>query len=696
MQSSAVRLLAVDDDPVTLTLYKSVFEKIGFEVTAVENAEDGLEKFFNRAFPICIIDWMLPGIDGIEMVRRIRAAPEGEDSILIMITAKNQQSDLETILEAGANDYIEKPVNPHQLRVRMKIALKMLQNIEERREGERNAHLMTQAFDNSEEGIMITSPDNKILYVNKAFSVITGFSAGEAMDENPNLLASGKHERSFFKQMWTSLKEGGTWQGEIWNKRKTGEIFPEWLNINVVRDDHGEIINYVGQFHDLSISKRNEERLNYLANHDILTDLPNRSYLVELLALSIDNSAKGNEDFAVLMLDLDRFKIVNDSLSHGVGDLLLQGVAGRLQTLKKKYSFLSRSGGDEFVIIKEKIHGPADAANLAQEVLDLLKEPFNLNENELFASASIGIALFPEDGKDSRTLLRNADLAMYRAKEGGRNKYQFYSPEMNHLVFEKMTLETSLRKSIEIGNFRLVFQPFIKASNECVTGMEALVRWVHPDMGIVSPAQFISIAEDTGLIVPLGSWVLRQSLIQAKELFLPHNPDLAVSINVSGKQFYDPGFLDVVKNSLAETGFPPEHVDLELTESIFMEDIDETVKMLYALKDLGVQLAIDDFGTGYSSFQYLKKLPIDILKIDRSFTRDIGKTRQDDAIIHAIISVGKSLNMKLIAEGVEDEVQKQFLTNNGVDFFQGYYYTPPLPGDEFSAYISKNCPDAPQ
>jgi len=681
-----IRLLAVDDDPVTLTLYKSILERDGFAVAAVECGEDGIALFEREPFPLCIIDWMLPGIDGVEMVQRLRKLPGGEDSILIMITARNQQKDLETVLQAGANDYIEKPVSPGQLRVRLRIALKTLDDLQARRAGERNARLMSRVFENSVEGIIITDEKTSILYTNKAFRTITGFSLDEIVGKTPRLLKSGKHDESFYRFMWMSLLETGNWQGEIWNKRKNGDIYPEWLNINAVLDDGGKLRNYVAQFSDLSIRKKNEERLNYLANHDILTDLPNRNYLIELLSLAIERSE--GKRIGLIFLDLDRFKIVNDSLSHGAGDLLLQEVANRLKRLRKKYSFLARSGGDEFVVVQEEVQSASQVANLASEILNLLSPAFLIDKSELFISASIGICVYPEDGRDPKTLLRNADLAMYQAKEGGRNRYQFYSHEMNNQVFQRLTLETSLRRAIEQEAFRLVFQPIVKATTGRTVGMEALVRWNHADLGLIPPSQFIALAEETGLIVPLGDWILKTALGQAMEWRQKWGKPFFIAINVSAKQFYQEDFVHRIEALVRESGFPAQDIELEITESVFMQDIDETLKTLFSLKALGINLSIDDFGTGYASFQYLKRLPLDVLKIDKSFIREIGSARQSDAIISAIVSVGHSLGLSVIAEGVETENERAFLASTGVDLFQGYLFSQPLTPVDFELFYS--------
>ncbi len=680
-----ILLLAVDDDPVMLTLYKSILERDGFAVSAVESAEDGIALFEREPFPLCIIDWMLPGIDGVEMVQRLRKLPGGEDSILIMITAKNQQKDLETVLQAGANDYIEKPVSPGQLRVRLRIALKTLDDLQARRAGERNSRLMSRVFENSVEGIIITDEKTNILYTNKAFGTITGFSLDEVLGKTPSLLASGKHDENFYRTMWMSLLETGNWQGEIWNRRKSGEIYPEWLSINAVLDDGGKVRNYVAQFSDLSIRKKNEERLNYLANHDLLTDLPNRSYLVELLSLAIERSEE--KRIGVIFLDLDRFKIVNDSLSHGAGDLLLQEVAGRLKMLRKKYSFLARSGGDEFVLVHEELQSASQVANLASEILNILSPAFSIDRSELYISASIGICMYPEDGAGPKTLLRNSEIAMYQAKEGGRNRYQFYSHEMNNQVFQRLTLETSLRRGIEQEAFHLMFQPIIKATTGRTVGMEALVRWNHPDLGLIPPSQFIPLAEETGLIVPLGDWILKTALGQAMEWRQKWGESFFIAINVSAKQFYQKDYVQRVEALLRESGFPAQDVELELTESVFMQDIDETLKTLFSLKALGLKLSIDDFGTGYSSFQYLKRLPLDVLKIDKSFVWDIGSARQSDAIISAIVSVGHSLELSVIAEGVESDNERAFLARAGVDLFQGYFFSQPLTPVDFESFF---------
>jgi diguanylate cyclase (GGDEF)-like protein/PAS domain S-box-containing protein len=557
-------------------------------------------------------------------------------------------------------------------------------DVTERRRSEESLRLAAKVFESSAEGIVITDTDGKILSVNQAFTNITGYSQDEAQGLTPRILKSGRHEADFYRKMWVSLQETGHWQGEIWNKRKNGETYPEWMSIGNVKNDSGETTHFVATFSDISQRKEAEERINFLAHHDALTGLPNRVLLQDRVTQAIAASKHQGNKAALLMIDLDRFKNVNESLNHAFGDQLLQLVSQRLENCARGFDTVARSGGDEFVILMPEIRHVGEAAAMANAVLGALHQPFQLEGNEINITSSIGISVFPGDGDNNQVLLKNADVAMYRAKELGRNNFQFYTQDMNARTFEMLALENSLRHALKRQEFLLHYQPQIDIASGAIVGMEALIRLQHPELGMVPPGNFIPLAEETGLIVPIGEWVLREACFQAKEWRDMGFPGLRVAVNLSAHQFRQKGLLfDAVALALSDSGLNPDQLELELTESILMQDTEETLATLHQIKQMGVQLSIDDFGTGFSSLGYLKRFNLDKLKIDQSFVRDITGDLNDLAIARAVIALGHSFNLKVIAEGVETAEQLALLKENGCDEMQGFYFSRPLPTDAF-------------
>ncbi|MES9853202.1 MAG: PAS domain S-box protein [Candidatus Thiodiazotropha sp. L084R] len=550
--------------------------------------------------------------------------------------------------------------------------------------------LSANVFDNTAEAIVVTGADGSIVEVNQAFLDIMGFSRGEVIGNNPSMWKSGRHDSVFFQSMWKSLEETGRWRGEIWNRRKDGSIFPEWQNISAVTDNRGSITHYLSVSSDISQIKQSQEKLDHLAHYDALTDLPNRLLLTERLEQAIKHAERHKRNLAVFFIDIDRFKHVNDSLGHPVGDLLLQEVSKKLLEVVRHEDTVSRIGGDEFVIVLDEVDEPEHAGTVAQKILKSFEEPFLLEGRDISVTTSLGICLYPSDGQDADTLLRNADAAMYRAKDEGRNNYQFYTEELTRDAFERVLLEAGLRRAIENDELRLFFQPQVDLKNNTLIGLEALVRWWHPDFGMVSPVRFIPLAEETGLIFPLGRWVLQTACRQGVE-WLQRGIDFGrIAVNVAGPQIQRGGLVDEVRTALSESGLPAKYLELEVTEGFIMQQAEAAISQLEALQELGVLLSIDDFGTGYSSLSYLKRLPIDKLKIDKSFVRDIPDDANDLAIAGAVIALGKSLNLKVIAEGVETEEQAIHLKDIGCEAAQGYLYCRPAPNtdldDVFVAY----------
>ncbi|MBZ0105479.1 MAG: EAL domain-containing protein [Sulfuricella denitrificans] len=564
-----------------------------------------------------------------------------------------------------------------------------LQDITQRKQAEEKLRQAAAVFENTTEGVMITDANGRIVAVNRAFSDITGYSSEEVIGLTGASLKSGRQDEQFYASMWSAIRENGHWQGEIWNRRKNGDIYPEWLNISEVRDDRGKITHYVGVFSDISAMKESQSRLDHLAHHDPLTGLPNRLLLNARMEHALAHANRGNTQLAVLFLDLDRFKNINDTLGHPIGDLLLQEVAHRLNGCVREEDTVSRLGGDEFTILMEDLEDSRFASKVAQKILDSLADKFVLQGHEVFVTCSIGISIFPADGSDITSLLKNADSALYRAKEQGRNNYQFYTEELTIRAMERLSMENNLRHALQRNELVVHYQPQVDLYNGQIIGMEALVRWQHPGIGLISPNAFIPLAEETGLIVPIGEWVLRTACAQLKAWMDAGLPKIRVGVNLSSRQFNQNDLDEVVAAALRDTGLPPDCLELELTERMIMQDAESTIAILHKLRAQGVQFSIDDFGTGYSSLSYLKRFPIDRIKIDQSFVREITSNSEDAAVSQAIISLSHSLNLKTVAEGVETAEQQEFLRSLQCDEIQGYHFSRPVPEQEMGRLLKE-------
>lgn len=562
------------------------------------------------------------------------------------------------------------------------------------RQTEQRLRQSATVFENTADGVIITDADNNIIDVNRAFTEITGYGREEVLGKNPRILRSQCHDKNFYQALWNTLNTTGKWHGEIWNRRKDGSIYPEWLTISNVHEEGGKRTNYVAVFADISAVKRSQEQMEHLAHHDALTGLPNRLLFNDRLSHALNHAQRNRLMLAVTFLDLDRFKNINDSLGHQVGDALLKQVAKVLVRSVRQEDTVARIGGDEFILLLENVHEVKDAMVAAEKLMLALNEPFTLEGQEIHVAASMGISLYPRDGVDASTLLRNADAAMYRAKEGGRNAYQFYTRELTQNAIERVVVENSLRRALDQDELTLFYQPQIDLHTGHIIGIEALVRWQHPELGIVSPAKFIPVAEDCGLIHGIGDWVLRTACAQAtrwlkKGLNFGH-----IAVNVAGRQLQRGGIVNTVRTALNESGLPFPMLELEVTENFIMREAEHAIHQLEALRELGVVLAIDDFGTGYSSLSYLKRLPINKLKIDQSFVRDIPEDPNDIAISNAVIALGHSLQMTVIAEGVETSEQVQFLKEAGCHEAQGYFYSMPLSSEKMEVFLAQRTNEA--
>ncbi len=546
----------------------------------------------------------------------------------------------------------------------------------------------------TQEGVLITDAQSMILRVNTAFTRITGYSADEVVGKTPRILSSGRQDAAFYEDMWESITRLGSWEGEIWNKRKNNEVYPEHLRITAVKNHEGIVKNYVATLTDITMSRDAAEEIQHLAFYDTLTGLPNRRLLLDRLKLALASSARTGKEGALLFLDLDNFKILNDTLGHDIGDLLLKQVARRIESSVREGDTVARLGGDEFVVMLEGLsdqtqEAAAQTESVGSKILAVLNHPYELASHEYKCTASIGVTLFRSHDTVLDELFKQADIAMYQAKKAGRNALRFYDPEMQSVINARVTLENDLHKAIEQQQFQLYYQVQVDSSR-LPLGAEALIRWLHPEQGIVSPANFIPLAEETGLIIPIGLWVLDTACAQLKAWQLNTlTQDLTLSVNVSAKQFHEPTFVAEVQDAIKRHSIDPTMLKLEPTESILLENIDEAVATMNALKAFGVRFALDDFGTGFSSLQYLKKLPLNQLKIDQSFVRDLVLDANDQAIVRTIIAMAQSLNLEVIAEGVETEQQQLLLQGNGCNHYQGYLFGKPVPIEEFEADLAR-------
>ncbi len=542
----------------------------------------------------------------------------------------------------------------------------------------RNLYLAERVIENSLEGVMVTDAEGRIVSVNPAFTRLTGYRADEVLGRSPGVLSSGRQSPAFYKRMWDELKTEGRWQGEIWNRRKSGEIYPELLHITSIRDPKGQITHYAALFTDISRLKETEARIRDLAYYDPLTGLPNRRLLEDRLLVALSHAARTNNRLAVMFVDLDRFKRINDSLGHAVGDRVLIELARRIQACLREDDTVARMGGDEFVVVLGRLAQPDDAAVTARRIVAALRCPIVIDERELVVTTSVGVSIYPDDSQDGSTLIKNADIAMYRAKEEGRNSFQLYQPAMNTRSLERLALETALHGALKRNELLLHFQPLVRADNGDLAAVEALLRWQHPDLGLIAPADFIPLAEETGLIVSIGEWVLRQACSHHRLWREAGRAPMRMMVNISVRQFRQEGFVDMVARMLAETDMPASMLTLELTESMLMDDVDSSLVRMQQLHALGVSLALDDFGTGYSSLAYLKGFPIDELKIDRLFVRGIDRSTRDAALVAAIVALGHSLGLRVVAEGVETQAHLDVVRQSGCDLAQGYHFSRPL------------------
>ena len=562
-------------------------------------------------------------------------------------------------------------------------------DVTEHRLAEEKNRLSAIMFESTQEGVLITDHDTNIIAVNRAFTDITGYSEEEAIGNKPNILKSGKHNKKFYANMNDLLQQEGAWQGEIFNKRKNGDLYPEWLSIKNVYDDNDKIINRIAVFSDISQLKRTEEQIEQLSHKDQLTGLPNRLLFQSRLSHALDVAKRNQYKLAVMYIDVDHFKNINDSLGHSSGDTVLMMISERLKKRVRESDTLARISSDEFILLLEQIEGVEQVAYVAQSILELMAEPFELDDGRnIFLGVSIGISFYPSDGISATELISHADAAVSQAKDNGRNNIHFYTQELTKAAQERMKLESELRRALaDTNELQLYYQPQVHMESCEIVGAEALLRWHHPSEGVISPMTFLPVAEKSGLMAAIDYWVLETACLQQANWQRAGFPFFILAINITKYSFMDVSFLSKINIIISKTGIDPKTIELEITEGALIEPSPQVIQTIAELKYMGFTLAIDDFGTGYSSLAYLQRFNVDKLKIDRSFVKDVLTDSQGEAITSAIISMAKSLNLQILAEGVEDKEQLALLKEKGCEIYQGFYFSKPIPVKEFEVLI---------
>lgn len=566
-------------------------------------------------------------------------------------------------------------------------SIHVMEDITERRKAEEQQQIAAQVFNSAAESIMILDARMSIVDVNPAYSTTTGYSLQEVAGRKPWRIEA-MLDKEFFDVIRKSRLERDHWRGETRKQRKNGEFYPALLNVSVVRDVRGRVCHYILMFSDITDIKAAQEHYEHLANHDRLTGLPNRNLFYDRLQHGLEKALRSEEKLALMFIDLDNFKNINDSMGHDMGDLVLSQTAERLRTCTRKEDTIARLGGDEFTVLAEDLHDPVSVMSAtANRIIEMLAQPFRLNGLEAEISASVGIALYPDNGPDLQSLLKNADAAMYQAKQTGKNNYQFFTESMNVESQQRVQLEKDLRRALKNDELYLAYQPQIEMESGRIIGLEALLRWRHPQLGLIPPQQFIPVAESSGLIHSIGDWVMNAACSQIAEWEKRGMNGFRVAVNLSARQFRHNHLAQSIRNTLTEKNIDPTLLEIELTESAMMDDTDQANHIMHQLKDMGIHIAVDDFGMGYSSLNYLKRFPIDSLKIDSNFIREVASSEDDAAIASAIITMGHSMQLKVIAEGVETEEQMGFLKARDCDAVQGFYMSYPLPAEKITTIL---------
>jgi len=703
-------ILVVDKKESNRHLLDKTFETAQHQITHAESTQHAINLCGQYDFDLFLLDVSMPIIGGFELAEHLTTNDKTKHIQIIFLTNKNEQYlDHFQKLNTDAIDHVEKPIDFKLLSSKVNIYLKLATQekllrqhglqlqleVEKRKEIEKELNISAAIFNEGSNAILITDSQQNIIKINPAFTRITGYSEQDILGKTPKILASGKHDQAFYLEMWESLLCNGKWTGEIWNKRKSGQIYPEWEIITTIKKGN-EITHFIATFSDLSQHKTQEAKIEYLAYQDHLTDLPNRPFFKKLVKQSLSKLQRQGLSAALLYIDINDFKKFNDTLGHKFGDQILIQFSNRLNQIVGDNVIVSRFGSDEFVIWIDDIYGPHNAAidaatRQALDIKDEFSKPITIENYDILITSSIGIAIFPDDGKSCDKLIRKADMAMYQAKTKGSNSFKFFQLEMENAAKRRLLIETELRQAILSNELELFYQPQVNISSGKIIGAEALLRWQNKELGSISPADFIPIAETSGLILEIGHWVVFEACKKIKQwedqgIF---NTLKTVSINISPIQFENENFVTDLSSIIKESGIAPSHLDIELTETALISDFNKVCVRLNEIKDIGCQISIDDFGTGYSSLKYLNSFPLDVLKIDKCFVDDITKKPSNLAIVHSIVSMAKMLDANIVAEGVEDKEQLDILDTAGCDCYQGYLFNPALKTSVFESLISQ-------
>lgn len=675
-------ILVADDSRFMRFTLREFLEKDGYEVIEAKNGRQVLSLFEERKPDIILMDFMMPEIDGVSACAQLQQLPQGRNTPVIMITSLDDEESVNLAFEAGATDYIGKPINWAVLRKRLS---RLLQARRTEITLDQNDAFASSIINHAIEGIITIDVNGIIGYINPSAEKIFGYASNEVIGASINMLIP-----ELCYNDCTNLDVNSKFPEknlEILGRQKNNSNLPLEATISKFYVDDRFFFTII--LRDITERRHYEETIRYQAFYDSLTDLPNRLLLKDRIELEISHSKHTSQNLAIMYLDLDRFKLINDTLGHDIGDKLLKEIAVRLKSCVNETDTVSRIGGDEFVILLPAIAHEENIGNIATKILETIRETIIIDSHELYISVSIGVTIYPDDGKDVETLLTNADVAMYRAKEKGKNNFQLYTPALNEKALERLAMENSLRRALEYKEFVVYYQPKVSTETEQIIGMEALIRWQHPNWGLVPPVKFIPLAEETGLIVPIGEWVLRTACTQTKALQNAGLPPLTVAVNLSALQFQLQDLTTMVSNVLEETGLDPRYLELEITESIAMQNVEHTIKMINELKAMGIKFAIDDFGTGYSSLSQLNSFSVNKLKIDKSFVSKIDGIKDHSIIASTVLALGKSMALGVVAEGVENQEQVDFFKLNKCDEMQGYFFGKPMSKEDFEMFYYK-------
>ena len=699
-ERAQANILVVDDTPANLALLENILSEEAYNVRVLSDAALAVRSALNNPPDLILLDIRMPGLDGYQVCAQLKADPRTNQIPVIFISALHETADKIKAFEAGGVDYIPKPFQDKEVlaRVGAHLHLKLLQQslrtsnaqlrtlLEEQIRSRQRLEEAAVVFEVSTEGIMLTDAQGKIRRVNPAFTEITGYRDEEVIGQVPQVLKSGRHAPEFYAEMWRKLGSEGYWEGEIWNRHKDGSIYPKWEMITTIRDAEGAIAGYVAQFSDIARRKLTETEIRNRCNYDALTGMASRALLMERIEQAIKEHRRKRRKLSLLIIDLDRFKQINDTLGHNIGDLLLQQAGQRIQREIREIDTAARLGADEFVVMLTELEDQTPSERVACRLLEALDEPLEVEGCEIRIGASIGIALFPDDGDNIEALFRNADLAMYRAKDKGRHQVQFFTDAMGREFLERSRLEAELRLALEREELTVYYQPIMDLRGGTLSGVESLVRWRHPTRGLMTPDKFIPIAEETGLIKPIGTWVMETVCRQLGRWHAQGLP-LYASVNVSAHQIPQEVPPEWLLQLLAAEHLPADRLVLEITESVFIKDIEAVAAWLRQIREFGFRVYLDDFGTGYSSLSYLKRFPVDAVKIDQIFVREMARHASDQALVRAIVAMSEGLSLQVVAEGIETEEQIAILREFNCPYGQGFLFSQPVSEAEFDTIL---------